>query len=108
MFGTLSYWRASCIILSLSTLTLIQACAKAPTQIYNPLPSQLENQVQIAGFPNVRAWGDSFSPTLEKSLNDSIRQEEIASHGKLQPIISGLALSGGGQNGAFGAGLLCG
>ena len=108
MFGTLSYWRASCFILSLSALALIQGCAKVPTQTYNPLPSRLEGQVQMAGFPNVRAWGDTFSPTLEKSLNDSIRQEGIASHGKLQPIISGLALSGGGQNGAFGAGLLCG
>ena len=47
------------------------------------------------------------APPLQESA-ESLEQEKAANHGKLEPVIYGLALSGGGQDGAFGAGILCG
>lgn len=85
---------------------ILQGCASIA--IKQPLPQTLENQVQMPGFPNVRAWGDEYSKTLEKSAVDSIAQEKAANHGKLKKEAYALALSGGSSAGAFGAGLLCG
>jgi hypothetical protein len=62
--------------------------------------------VQVPGFPGVRAWGDEPSDSLKQSAIESLEQEKAANHGKLEPVVFGLALSGGGQNGAFGAGIL--
>ncbi len=75
---------------------------------YNALPEHLENQVQMPGFKNVRAWSDEHSRGLENSAIESIKQEQNANHGKLSPEMAALALSGGGSDGAFGAGFLCG
>ena len=50
----------------------------------------------------------SHSENLEQSAIESIRQEMAANHGKLEPEANFLALSGGGGDGAFGAGILCG
>lgn len=99
--------RLSFIFLSIGTLILMQGCTSLPKS-YTPLPNQLENQVQMPGLANVRAWGDAYSPALEKSAAKSLQQERAANHGKLQREVDGLALSGGGQDGAFGAGLICG
>ncbi len=95
-----------CSVCGLAFLLLPQGCAK--TFSYNPLPSQLENKAQTPGFPNVRAGGDTPSTALTNSAKLSVRQGEIANHGKPLPEVTGLALSGGEQDGAFGAGLLCG
>jgi len=96
------------VLFSLSALLLTQGCSKMAPHPYNPLPQQLENQAQMPGFNDVRAWGDSYSSNLQNSATLSIRQEQAAHHGKLPVEMDGLALSGGGQDGAFGAGLLCG
>lgn len=94
------------IILLLLLPLVIQGCSSVGA--YHPLPQNLEDQVQIAGFPNVRGWGDERSPALEKSALESIKQELAANHGKLPINVNALALSGGGADGAFGAGVLCG
>lgn len=86
---------------------IIQGCAIL-ARPYKPPPAALENQVQIPGVPGVRAWGDEFSPSLEKSALESLEQEKAANQGKLEPVLYVLALSGGGSEGAFGAGILCG
>jgi predicted patatin/cPLA2 family phospholipase len=56
--------------------------------------------------PGVRAWGDQFSPDLQRSVIDSIWQVNAA-YGEHAPT-DVLAISGGGANGAFAAGLLRG
>jgi len=85
---------------------LLQGCATLMP--YHPLPAHLEDLAEVPGFPGVRGWGDAYSEALEKSAIESIQQEMAANHGKLEPVVYGLALSGGGGDGAFGAGLLCG
>jgi hypothetical protein len=95
------------VLAGLAVLALIlQGCTIL--RPYNPPPAALEDQVQIPGLPGVRAWGDEFSKSLEQSARESIEQERVANHGKLEPVVYMLALSGGGAEGAFGAGVLCG
>ena len=87
-------------------MLLVQGCATLKP--YNPPPPTIQDQVQIPGLPGVRAWGDEPSESLMQSARESLEQEKAANHGKLEPVVNGLALSGGGQDGAFGAGILCG
>lgn len=85
---------------------LLQGCVAL--QVRHPLPEHLMERVEIAGLPGIRAWGDEYSESLEQSAIKSFEQELAANHGKLEPEITILALSGGGGDGAFGAGILCG
>ncbi len=106
---TKSPWRGSrlSIPVLLSALVFMsQGCMAL--QVRNPLPQHLLDQAQVAGLTGVRAWGDELSESLEQSAVESIRQEMAANHGKLEPEANFLALSGGGGDGAFGAGILCG
>jgi len=87
---------------------LLQGCATL--RPYAPLPAALENEVRVPGLPEeIRAWADEPSKSLTKSAVESI-QEERAAYGEeiLKKPVALLALSGGGDNGAFGAGVLCG
>jgi hypothetical protein len=88
------------------SMILLSSCASMKK--YKPLPSQLESKAQVPGFHNVRAWADVYSKSLEASATQSLLQEKAANHGKFKPVMAALALSGGGGDGAFGAGYLCG
>jgi hypothetical protein len=85
---------------------LLQGCMVL--RVRQPLPEHLLDQAQVANQPGIRAWGDVYSENLEQSAIESIKQEMAANHGKLEPEVTFLALSGGGGDGAFGAGILCG
>jgi len=82
-------------------------CAGTPPR--NPLPLDLTNQAVIPGIPEARFWGDEwprFSMERFETLSDADFQ-------RYYPAIydaehNYLAISGGGPNGAFGAGLLVG
>lgn len=74
----------------------------------NPLPAEQVELAQIPGYPNVRAWGDHFSPVLQRSVETALQAEATPANPYEQTPIQYLALSGGGMNGAFGAGFLCG
>ncbi len=93
-----------CLALS---LTLVQGCAALRPR--TPLPDYLEDKVQVPGMPQVRAWGDEVSEVFTSFTLESVRQEEAA-YGKdfYKTPASFLALSGGSDDGAFGAGVLCG
>ena len=93
-----------CLALS---LMLLQGCATLKPR--NPLPQDLESQVQVPGIPGARAWGDEVSEVFTEFALESVKQEKAA-FGKdfmKRPGVF-LALSGGGDDGAFGAGVLCG
>ncbi|MCL4500240.1 MAG: patatin-like phospholipase family protein [Deltaproteobacteria bacterium] len=94
------------ILACTGALMLLQGCMAL--QVRHPLPEHLADQAEIADLPGIRAWGDALSESLEKSAIESIHQEMAANHGKLEPEANFLALSGGGGDGAFGAGILCG
>jgi predicted acylesterase/phospholipase RssA len=88
-------------------LMVLQGCAGLRPR--NPLPEDLESKVEVLGMPGVRAWGDEVSEVFTKFAQESVQQEQAA-YGKdiiTKPVYF-LVLSGGGDDGAFGAGVLCG
>ncbi len=92
----------------LVALVLAAGCATVTRQT---VPKELISQAIVPDMPEVRAWGDEYSPVLQRSLVESIRQARaINPQGVVDATgtVSILALSGGGANGAFGAGLLRG
>lgn len=78
------------------------------TKLYNALPQKQEKNAQVLGFKNIRAWGDASSEAMDTSAKKSVQQIIKAHHGQLPKELNALALSGGGSDGAFGAGLLYG
>jgi predicted acylesterase/phospholipase RssA len=93
-----------CLALS---LTLIQGCAALRPR--TTLPENLESKVEVPGMPGVRAWGDEVSEVFTEFAIEAARQERAAFGDEVvKTPLTFLALSGGGDDGAFGAGLLCG
>ena len=77
----------------------------------NPVTPDMVGDAVIPGIPDIRAWGGRRSPEIEADLADSFAQESpaefpLAADGLIH--YAHLALSGGGANGAFGAGFLKG
>jgi predicted acylesterase/phospholipase RssA len=75
---------------------------------HHPPPGATEGKVAVAGMPGVRAWGDAFSPEFQKDMIESVAQEKAGGLFKDGDTVSILAISGGGGDGAFGAGLING
>lgn len=100
----IGYTRLGVICLTI----LLSACSTLPR---NALPGNLVNQAAIPGMPVIRAYGGERSDAMMADLAASFAQESSADF----PVRADglihyphLALSGGGQNGAFGAGLING
>jgi hypothetical protein len=101
----LTVWPYLCILVH---LLLLVGCA---TVTHNTVPKELVAEATVLDMPNVRAWGDVYSSVLQHSLIESIHQvRAINPRGLVDAAgyVDVLALSGGGANGAFGAGLLNG
>ena len=88
-------------------LLLIVGCA-GPDRL-NAVPQSLTEQTTVLGIPNARFWADKQGPAMVREGMDAVARERsaLASDAKLPPA-NFLALSGGSDNGAFGAGLLVG
>ena len=92
-------------------LGLALATAGCGTLLRNPVPPALVTAAAIPDMPDVRAWAGQPNPAMERDLAASFGQE---SRDEFPPDANGvihyahLALSGGGANGAFGAGFLNG
>jgi len=100
--------RAAMRALALCALALVAGCG---TLLRNPVPPDLAASATIPGMPDVRAWPGSRSDAMERDLARSFVQESrsefpVDADGKIH--YAHLALSGGGANGAFGAGFLNG
>ena len=92
---------------------LVMAITACGSLVRNPVPLEMMDQAELAGMPGVRAFwdADEISQTFQDDIIHSVRQEPSDLFDKTQdgvPIYAGLALSGGGSSGAFGAGILCG
>lgn len=75
------------------------------------VPDKLTDRANLPGMPCVRTWADAVSPEFYEGLRQSAAREaewlKAQGHTGLPPAHF-LAISGGGANGAYGAGLLCG
>jgi predicted acylesterase/phospholipase RssA len=77
----------------------------------NAVPPELTAAAAIPDMPAVRAWGGRLSPAMERDLEQSFDQESPVDFPRPADGVvryAHLALSGGGANGAFGAGFLNG
>ncbi len=77
------------------------------------VPVDMQDRAVIPGLsPAMRTWGAALNPEFEHELIESVRREQAlraatGQSGPLPPAVF-LAISGGGANGAFAAGLLNG
>ena len=97
---------------SLALAVCLGACAAAIAR--NPVPATLENNAQVVGMgpTPIRFWGDQLPANTEAIVKEKWAQTranrpELLAGGR-RPVMTSLALSGGGSDGAFGAGLLVG
>ena len=96
----------------LPVLLILVALLGACTSIERrPVPEELAHDARLPGFGSVRCFEKEFDPVLGPSLAASFAEERSEDYGRdgagrtIYPI---LALSSGGSDGAFGAGLLHG
>jgi len=89
------------------TLIITSGCATLPR---NAIPIDEIYMAEVPDIPGVRAWADMLSDTFQADLQLSLTQEEdeFLADSKDVYQYNVLALSGGGSNGAFGAGVLNG
>jgi hypothetical protein len=101
---------ASARVTSASSVLLLSAvlagCAAAPHR--QPLPQELADRAAVPGIPAARHWADEPPDAFRKWL--TLPDAELQA---LYPALVGqphryLLISGGGDDGAFGAGLLVG
>jgi predicted acylesterase/phospholipase RssA len=99
--------RAATLVL----LSVISACATLPR--LDAVPKSQTEEAQIAGIPRARVWLDhDLAPFIDSVIRDSERETEaLHKAGKVtdpMPPANLLAISGGGDSGAFTVGILSG
>ena len=89
---------------------MVAGCGPLPR--LNAVPSQEASNATVLGLSDVRYWGDEDSPQITDEAKSSYFKELAAwrqtGHTGPLPPANYLAISGGGEDGAFGAGLLVG
>ena len=91
----------------LAAALLLQACASLPER--SPLPEDSYAGSRILGMSGLRFWADQDFPFTEHLTDESSVEElRAALPGLVGREIHFLAISGGGGNGAFAAGLMNG
>jgi hypothetical protein len=94
-------------VMALTLLMILSSCSSVPKR--NPVPPELAREAEIPGVPEARFWSDELprftAERLAKFSSAEYRKHFSGIYGKPHHY---LAISGGGANGAFGAGLLNG
>ena len=81
---------------------VLSGCASV---VRNPLPGELHQEVTVLGRDDLRHWGDGRRPDVFQGI-DSQEELEAAYGGVMNQEHNYLVISGGGANGAYGAGVL--
>jgi hypothetical protein len=93
-------------VIAATILLLLVGCTSIKRQ---PVPIKKMDRAVVLGMPDIRDWGDEPSPKFQEDLIQSVRDAwEADSSGADGQTMHALVLSGGGSNGAFGAGFLNG
>jgi len=105
------FWGVPLAAIILLGAFLLQRTFRLPRRL-PPVPQELTARAVIPGIPGARHLvGVNIEPFVQDVVAARQREEEcLARSGHTGPLPSAdmLAVSGGGDNGAFGAGLLCG
>lgn len=102
----MKYTALKTLFVYLSIVVMVTGCTGLPER--NPLPEALGDSAVIPGIKDARYWADEPPPEIANWFKLSKQQLKAlypATYGRPHNY---LAISGGGQRGAFGAGLLCG
>lgn len=95
----------TCRVLCFASLLLLSACA-LPRE--DAPPPGVAEQYNVLGIANARFWVDRRSVPLLEELQQQARRAAASQSGAAPAPEHLLAISGGSDNGAFGAGLLAG
>lgn len=92
----------------LAIIAVAAAACAGPTveALRDPVPEPLVARAAVPGYSHIRYWGDDGTGLTPAMLDEIAAQQRAA--GLPADKRSFLALSGGGSNGAFGAGVLTG
>lgn len=100
--ATLSRW-----LVAVTLLVIVSGCATLTPR--NVLPESLVDEAELVGMPGIRLWGDASAREIDAVLASAQSRGDLvritAEHPK---VFNMLAISGGAEDGAFGAGLLAG
>jgi hypothetical protein len=96
--------------LAATLIMLAHGCGALPRE--NAVPHGAEGRAVVPGLdPGIRTWGGAASPAFTRLMLASVEREreELARQGFTGqlPRAEFLAISGGGADGAFGAGMIC-
>ena len=84
----------------------LAACTSVPKHV--PVPHDLTDVAEVPWMPQARFWGDEPPAWLDQLLASSSEELQAGAPALFGKPHTYLAISGGGANGAFGAGLLAG
>ena len=87
-------------------LLVLASCATVPER--NPLPAEGAQEATVLGIPRVRMWGDDQPSWVHEWFERTDQELKDRYPGVYGKPHSYLAISGGGENGAFAAGLMLG
>lgn len=95
------------LLFGYAVITGITGCAIVPER--HPLPTELTKHAIIPGIPEARFWGNEWPKFSLKTFETYTEEDFMANYaGVYKQPHNYLAISGGGANGAFGAGLFAG
>ncbi len=94
-------------LVAIGLIVTIAGCASVPER--HPVPPSLITKVGIPGIAEARFWGDEM-PKFARVMFDTFTEADYLKYfsAVYKKPHNYLAISGGGANGAFGAGLLLG
>ena len=105
------FWPARPLVLAVTLACALLSACSVPARL-PAVPAEQTTQAIVPGMEHVRYWPDVDTAALERLSLDTIRRMQAyrAAQGQTGPLPPAhfLALSGGGDDGAFGAGLLNG
>ncbi len=94
----------------MTAAALLSGCA-IPKRL-PAVPQEYQDKAEVMGMPGVRYVVGDEMPEFVRDARESLKREReyLAKTGHVGPLppVYFLAISGGGDNGAFGAGLLSG
>lgn len=104
-------WRLAYIVALVAGLSALAGGCARPSDYLSP-PVALAETAQVRGHPAVRFWGDAppaaYRAMLAREKATLGRKYLARNKTGSEPVAHYLALSGGAEDGAFGAGLLVG
>ena len=94
------------VVLLIIANLVLSSCGALTTR--NALPEQYVQEAQIEDMPFARFWGDEMPSDWQERLIETTKHFSAIDQDVKEKMVNYLAISGGGANGAFGAGLLTG